>query len=132
MNQVNIGDTLTCAETGKLFVAAIDGSTTNYATNSKGEVFSDEGVHIIDKRELLDRTKPFTCYISSDGKHATGWKGNVLGYITESHSTPLPFGHKFYHWHGKNYTAYTVRDIHGGLWYGKSSPGMCINLRPKK
>lgn len=128
----NIGDTVTCNETGKQFVVQRDGCSFNYATDRDGHIFSDEGVDIREKRELLDRSKPFTCYISSDGRKATGWKGNALGDVVTRVRTALPFGRRYSHWHGKDYSAFQVRDIHGGLWKGRSSPGLCITLRPMK
>lgn len=123
--QIEIGQTLTCAETGKQFIAARDGISTNYARNSAGEVFSDEGVHIRECRELLDRSKPFGCYVSSDTKHVTGWKGNVLGTIIRSTHTRSGFG--------ANMLAVSVRDVHGNYWHGRGAgAGMCITLRASK
>jgi hypothetical protein len=78
MQTINIGDPLTCAETGKQFTAAIDGCSTNYARTVAGEVLSDEGVTIREKRELLDRSRPFGCYLSGDGRTVTTWKGVAL------------------------------------------------------
>jgi hypothetical protein len=46
MSTINLGDVLTCAETGKQFVAAPDGCSRNYATGRDGSILSDEGVHI--------------------------------------------------------------------------------------
>ena len=124
-----IGQTLTCAETGKTFLGAADGCTTNYARTSEGQTLSDEGVHLREARELLDRSKPFTCYVSTNGASITGWKGNHLGTTTQINCIKLP---RWSHFHGKYIFAYRVRDIHGGLWYGRSSPGMSIILRPVK
>lgn len=84
MSESLIGQTLTCAETGKQFIGAVEGFSTNYARDSAGRVYCDEGVDAREKRDMLDRSKPFTCYISSDGKHATGWKGNILGRVISS------------------------------------------------
>lgn len=124
MKTVEIGDTLTCAETGKQFVAGRDGCSTNYARNNAGEVFSDEGVDIRERRELSHRAGPFCCYVSSLGGTVTGWKGNVLGQIVRS-SIGGGFGGRMLH--------VRVRDVHGGLWYGKGAgAGMCIMLRPTK
>ncbi len=131
-SDIRIGDVLTCAETGKQFFAASDGISTNYARDAEGNVYSDEGVNIRERRGLLDRTRPFDCYVSSDGKHVTGWKGNVLGDIVRAVRTPLPFGRQFSHWHGKEYSAYTIRDVHGAYWHGKGSPGVCIRLHPSR
>lgn len=125
--EIKIGDTLTCAETGKTFVAALDGCSTNYARDREGNVYSDEGVDIREKRSLLDRSKPYTCYVASDGKSVTGWKGNVLGRITDIHEDEGS---------GRRRTRMThvrVIDVHGGKWYGKGEGrGMIINLYPNK
>src|ERR1700692_1133854 len=86
---INVGDTLICHETGKQFTAERQGCTFNYASNDSGEVFSDEGVDIREKRELLDRTRPVSGYLSSDGTHFTGWKENVLGTVVSSHVMTL-------------------------------------------
>jgi hypothetical protein len=124
-----IGRTLTCAETGKQFVGASDGSTTNYARNDAGEVFSDEGVHLREVRALLDRSRPFPGYLSSDGKRLTGWKGNTLGHVIDSNPCELT---RLSYTHGKHYQSVRVRDVHGREWYGRGSPGICIRLRPTK
>ena len=129
MSESLVGHSLTCAETGKQFIGATEGFTTNYARDSAGRVYCDAGVDAREKRELLDRSKPFTCYISSDGKHATGWKGNILGKVISSSPIKLTRWSCF---HGKYIQAYRIRDIHGGVWYGRGNPGMCINLRATK
>lgn len=128
----NVGDTVTCTETGKQFVITSDGFSFNYARDSEGRIFSDEGVDIGERRMLLDRSKPFTGYISSDGKRLTGWKGNVLGHVTDSVTVPLSFGQRRDYTHGKNWTQYTIRDVHGGLWRGRGSPSVYIRLRAIK
>lgn len=126
---VQFGDVLTCHETGKQFVAAPDGCSTNYARDAQGNIYSDEGIAIMDLRDLLDRSKPFTCYISSNGKHVTGWKGNVLGTVVSSSRVKLT---RWSALHGKTILAIRVRDLHGGFWYGRGSEGMSVTLRPSK
>lgn len=128
------GDILTCAETGKQFVAARDGCTTNYAWDKDGNTISDEGVDIREKRTLLDRSQPFTAYLSSDSNDApprklTGWKGNVLGTVISATKYRLT---RCSYTHGSHMYAVTLRDVHGGLWYGRGNPGFCITIRPKK
>lgn len=118
---VAMGDTLTCAETGKRFIAARDGCSVNYAWSGTGEVLSDEGVDIRERRGLLDRSKPAYGYISRDGRAFTGWKGNKLGDAVAVGDSPV--------FHGR-VTCYRVTDVHGGRWYGRGSPGRCIKLRP--
>jgi len=126
---MNVGDTVTCAETGKQFVVQRVGGSFIYARDSSGNVFSDEGVDIREKRELLDRSRPFTCYITSDGRSVTGWKGNVLGTIIDWQPCKLT---RTSFTHGKDYRSVVVRDVHDGMWYGRGSPGICVTLRPRK
>lgn len=126
---VEIGQALTCAETGKQFIAAQDGCTFNYAQDDHGHIYSDEGVNIRQRRELLDRTRPFICYVSNDGRNVTGWKGNFLGTITRDSVARLT---RWSHWHGQYIHCYRVRDVHGGHWYGRGSPGIAITLRATK
>ena len=127
MKNVNFGDVLTCAETGKQFIAAQDGCTTNYAYDrDSDDVFSDEGVNIRELRALLDRTKPYYCYLSSDGKTVTGWKGNELGKVVYRNNAQTGF-------HRSSITYVRVVDAHGGKWHGKGAGrGMCITLRASK
>lgn len=121
-----IGNPLVCHETGKAFVGEVVGFTTNYARDAQGHVFSDEGVDIRERRDMLDHSKPFYCYISSDGTKATGWKGNELGRVTWSKSTNARCSF------GGYYKSYNVRDVHGAMWHGRGASGMCITLRPMK
>lgn len=123
MLKINIGETLTCAETGKQFVAAADGCSFNYARTRAGETLSDEGVHLREVRGLLDRSRPFACYVSCDGKSVTGWKGNILGTATVVAEYHNNFGATLW--------CYRVTDAHGAAWRGRNSgPGMIINLYP--
>jgi hypothetical protein len=69
------------------------------------------------------------CYLSADMSHATGWKGSVLGTVTWSKRIGLP---RWSYVHGSYWYAVNVRDVHGGMWYGRGSGGICINLRPMK
>lgn len=119
-----IGVEITCAETGKRFIGASDGFTTNYAHGPYGSLFSDEGVNLRERRALLDRIKPFSCYVSEDGQRITGWKGNELGKVILSW--------RIGNTRTNELSAYRVRDCHGGFWHGRGSPGMCINLSPTK
>lgn len=127
----NIGTELTCNGTGKNFIAAIvDGFTTNYATDSVGNYYSDEGVDVREKLELLDRTKSFYAYLSGDGRHVTGWKGNVL--MTVTYSAPCKLSRMSFTHSNKTYKTIVAQDIHGGLWFGRGSAGVCITMRPYK
>ena len=51
---INFGDTLTCAETGRQFIAAADGITTNYARNAAGDVFSDDLIDAYIELKMAD------------------------------------------------------------------------------
>ena len=121
-----IGTVLTCSETGKQFVAANVGCSTNYATDNEGNFYSDEGVNIRERNALLDRSKPFGCYLSCDGKSVTGWKGNILGTVTLETSSRNG-------WQGSEITHIRVIDVHGKQWHGKGAGrGMYITIRANK
>lgn len=124
-----VGQTVICAETGKSFVVAQEGNTFNVATRADGRLVSDEGVHLGELRALKDHAEPFGAYISSDGKSITGWKGNILGRVVSSTSVRLT---RWSSTHGSKILAVRVRDVHGGEWYGRGSPGVFIRLRPCK
>ena len=128
-HKVDMGSTVYCSETGKPFIAARDGCSVNYAWSTDGHIISDEGVRIINLRELLDRSKPLVCYLSGDGKTVTGWKGDTLGTViaTSVSSNPLS------RYRRETLTHVRVLDAHGALWYGKNGGrGMAITLRPVK
>lgn len=122
---MKIGDIAVCYETKKTFVIKQDGYSFNYATDSDGRIYSDEGVDILQKRELLDRSKAFVAYVSSDGKFITGWKGNVLMSIVWKKSGAVGFC--------RDGLYVNCVDVHGNKWHGKNAgAGMCIKLRPMK
>lgn len=126
MTRPTIGDSVTCTETGETFTVEQQGISFNYATGRNGEIYSDKGVDIVERRELLDRSKPFVCYVSSDDRHVSGWKGNILGTIVSRSRTAR-------RWNYPAMVSIRVRDVHGGLWYGRGQgAGMCITLRPLK
>lgn len=114
-----VGDRIICSETGKAFIVESNGFTYNYARDSEGKFYSDEGVNIRETNELLDRTKPFFCYLSRDGKTVTGWKGNVLGNVQRL-TVGGGFGNCIHH--------IRVTDVHGGEWYGRG-PGLGMYTR---
>lgn len=125
MQTIQIGDTLTCAETGKQFIAQLDGCSSNYASDREGRVYSEEGAGIRERRDMLDRSKPFGCYVSIDGRSVTGWKGNKLGDIIGGLTAP-PRGSLQPH-------RFRVRDVHGNWWAGRGAgTGMFCTLRPMK
>ena len=82
-----------------------------------------------DKRQvadLLDRSQPFTGYLSSDGARWTTWTGGTLGTVdrlTVSRSR----------WLRSSLSHVHVRDVHGNAWFGRGAGnGMVLTLRPCK
>lgn len=67
-------------------------------------------------------------YVSSDGKEITDWQGGFIGSVRSSARIRLPLWSSV---HGQYITAY-VAVINGIRYYGRSSPGICINLHPYK
>lgn len=128
-----VGELIRCHETGAVFLGAVDGSTVNYAYDNEGWLYCDVGVNARELREMasLD-TRVFTGYVSSNGLNLTGWKGNILARVTHSRPTLLPFGRRWSFYHGTEMTLYHFRDPQGGMWWGKSSPGLAINVRRLK
>lgn len=126
---VKLGALIRCAETGEIFTAAPDGCSVNYARDSRDRLLSDVGVDIRQRRDMLDRSRPFGCYISGDGKRVTGWKGNTLGTVTASYR--IGCARRSYV-HGETLLAVRVRDVHGRNWYGRGSPGVAVTLRACK
>lgn len=81
--------------------------------------------HKHDVAQLQDRSKPFTAYVSGDGKQITNWPGAALMRITAESSSRGGFGGRMHYWRAV--------DIHGQHWHGKNSGrGACINLRACK
>lgn len=76
--------------------------------------------------DMLDRSRPFGCYLSGDGRRVTTWTGGTLGDVVQSGTSRTG-------WHGTKITHVRVRDVHGAMWHGKGAgAGMCITLRPMK
>ena len=124
--QVNFGDTLTCTETGKQFVAARDECFTNYALIAENAIFSDEGVNIRELRGMSQRPNVFYCYVDSHANSVTGWKGNKLGTISNYDENPSG-------WHGATIARFRVLDASGNWWQGRGAgKNMCCTLRPMK
>lgn len=82
--------------------------------------------HAHDVAEMLDRSKPFTAYLSGDGQNVTTWPGLPLGRV-HSHSVSRSgfWGSEIHRIH--------VRDVHGQWWQGRGpGAGMYCTLRPMK
>jgi hypothetical protein len=122
---ITLGQSLTCHHTGKAFTAARDGISFNYALDREGHVFSDEGVNLRELAQVEAHSGPVGCYVSSDAKRVTGWKGNTLGTITQATRGRVGFC--------RDGLYVTVKDAQGRYWHGRNAgPGMCITLRPSK
>jgi len=79
-----------------------------------------------DVAELLDRSKPFVGYLSSDCRQFTTWTGGLLGRVVRVSESRTG-------WYGFRLTHVRVIDVHGNPWHGKGSgAGMCIRLHPSK
>lgn len=99
--------------------------TDSYGANRHG-MFCYDCCHALDVEQLLDRSKPFAGYLSTDGQSVGNWTGRVLGRVARSSTSRTG-------WHGSTLTHVRVRDVHGALWHGKGAgPGMYILLRPMK
>ena len=126
MDHPKIGDIVTCAETGKPFIVQCEGAGLNYAHDAAGNIYSEEGVAIRNRRELLDRTRALSAYISDDGRHVTGWKGDVLGDIVQWMSTLRGFG-------DSEILCFRMKDVHGQWWSGRGAgKGRYCTLRAMK
>jgi hypothetical protein len=81
------------------------------------------------RESLKDRIRPFTAYLSGDGRRVTSWSGGELMRVTQSTRCKLAR----WSWvHGADYSSIRARDCHGGQWYGRGSPGIAIKLHPCK
>lgn len=121
-----IGKTIVCAETGKSFVGeSVNGFTTNYARDSEGNVYSDEGVYIRAKKELIDENKVYA-YVSCDGKFIQGWKqDHKLMTVIAKWENNSGFAGKMVY--------FDARDENGQKWHGKAKQfGHCITMRKVK
>jgi hypothetical protein len=102
-----------CGGTG--YANCSDGKTVCYPCADKRQI-----------AELLDRSRPFVGYLSSNTNRFTTWTGGELGRVvalTEAYSG----------FHGSRQTIVRVRDVHGALWHGRGAgAGMAIKLRPMK
>lgn len=86
-----------------------------------------------DKRQrtdLIDRSKPFTAYVSGDGQNITSWTGGKLMKVTNRRSCELTRQSLTHD--RKEYSSFRAVDCHGRNWFGRGSPGICITMRPTK
>lgn len=95
-------------------------------------ISADDGMHCYrcchahDVAQMLDRTKPFSCYVSGDKKTVSNWPGDKLGDI-------VSYGEARTGFYGSVQAYFRVRDVHGGLWAGRGpGAGMYCTLRAIK
>lgn len=67
-----------------------------------------------------------TGYVSSDGRYITAWHGKIIGAVKRTRSVRLP---RWSYVHGKHINHYEVMMADGRRMYGRSSPGIAVNLR---
>ncbi len=122
---MNIGETYTCAETGKQFVFTPQGCSFNGCMSSSGETLSDEGAYIREQRRVREDNIAYG-YLSNGGKAITTWKGGNLMKVTSmTRSKRGAFGH------GLTYVKAVSPD--GREWYGKGcGESMLITMRVRK
>lgn len=122
-----LGETiLTCHKTGKQFTAQQDGCSYNYAKDSKGNIYSDEGVYLSLKDEVLTQNK-IGAYADLDKRIVQGWKSeHVLGKIICHYVANSGFCGKM--------DFIEVRMFDGSLWKGKfkSASMQCVTLKKCK
>lgn len=122
-----LGETiLTCHKTKKQFLAEKDGCSVNYAKDSKGNIYSDEGVYLSLKDELLTQNK-IGAYADLKSLVIQGWKNeHILGKIIYHYVANSGFCGKM------DYIE--VRMFDGSLWKGKfkSSSMQCVTLKKCK
>lgn len=77
------------------------------------------------EREILadPETVRYTCYVSSDGRSITGWRGNVLGVVTHRGAVH-PWSRR-----GEGRYYLRARSTDGRDWHGTGAPGMFCTLR---
>jgi hypothetical protein len=79
------------------------------------------------REDLKDRSRPFTAYLSSDGRKVTTWTGGELMTVTRETDWRI-FGSR------RNVgSCISATDCHGNRWHGRGAGrGMAITLRPSK
>ena len=99
--------------------------TRGYGVDAQGKKHCYDCCTARDVADLRDTSRPFTAYISCDGRSVTNWPGRPLMRIYSHHTGRAGFGGEMHYWRAV--------DVHGQHWHGKNSgTGMCINLRACK
>jgi len=116
-----------CCDCGAVRMFPMSGTVggTGYAVVPGNQLCCYDCADKRQREDMRDRSRPFTAYISSDGARLTTWSGGTLGHVI-SHSSHCN------NW-GARIHCYSVRDVHGAYWHGRSSgPDMCISVRPSR
>lgn len=101
-----------------------------YACLASGGVVCYSCADALQRDELKDHSKPFGAYVSSDGQTITTWTGGRLMDVVRSQ--PCALTRASYTHDSRSYRSIRARDVHGNLWHGRGSAGVCITLRPMK
>ena len=114
----------TCTDCGKAFVPTAH--TPGYAVLPNGSRICYACADERQRADLLDRSKPFTGYLSGDGCRFTTWTGGTLGSVVRHNVSRTA-------WHGAEMHHVRVVDVHGNAWFGKGAgQGMALTVRPCK
>jgi hypothetical protein len=101
--------------------------TSGYATTSEGKRICYACADARQRDDLLDRSRPFGAYLSSDGRKITSWTGGELMTVTRETDWRI-FGSR----HNRG-SCVTAIDCHGKRWHGRGAGrSTCITLRPSK
>ena len=99
---------------------------TGYGQDKAGLLHCYECCTKQDREAMRDQSKPFYCYLSSDGKRVTSWPGGELGAV---HS----LGFSRSGWNGSEIARFHVRDVWGQWWSGRGAGrGIACTLRKMK
>lgn len=100
--------------------------TDSYGMDHHGEMHCYGCCHARDVAELLDRTKPFSAYVSCDGRTISNWPGGLLATVTQYSEARTGFNRS-------TQAYFRAVDVHGGQWYGRGAgKGMYCTLRAMK
>ncbi len=71
----------------------------------------------------------YTAYLAEDGKQVTTWSGGKLADVIRTRRVKhfVPNAQRYV-----DYSSVRVKDLKGGEWIGRGSPGMYIKLRRVK
>lgn len=98
-----------------------------YATTPEGKRICYTCADAEQREALKDTSRPFTAYLSSDGRKVTTWTGGELMQVTRETDWRI-FGSHF-----NRGSCISATDCHGRRWYGRGAGrGMAITLRPRK